>query len=153
MEINSLKLINNSLSLWLPFSAIHLIASTPNHMLETHFHGLTRCWLLVSEFWFFLEEPGVCLCLCVHFKLCPTLCDPMNRSPPGSCPWDSPGKNTGVGCYFRLQGLFPIQRSSLCLWHLLHWQADSLPLAPPGKPLLDHSATLSTIAPRILPKM
>ena len=28
---------------------------------------------------------------------CPTLCDPIDGSPPGSCPWDSPGKNTGVG--------------------------------------------------------
>ena len=31
---------------------------------------------------------------------CLTLCDPMDRSPPGSCPWDSPGKNIGVGCHF-----------------------------------------------------
>ena len=23
-------------------------------------------------------------------------------------PWDSPGKNTGVGCHFPLQGIFPI---------------------------------------------
>ena len=69
------------------------------------------------------------------------------------CPWDSPGKNTGVGCYFLLQGIFPIQRSSPCLCHLLHWQADSLPPVPPGKPLSDHSAPLTTIAPRILPKM
>jgi len=22
------------------------------------------------------------------------------------CPWDFPGKNTGVGCYFLLQGIF-----------------------------------------------
>ena len=29
-------------------------------------------------------------------------------------PWDFPGKSTGLGC--------------------LHWQADSLPLVPPGKP-------------------
>ena len=29
---------------------------------------------------------------------CPTLCDPRLRRP-----WDSPGKNTGVGCHFRLQ--------------------------------------------------
>ena len=36
-------------------------------------------------------------------QLCPTLCDPMDGSPPGSCPWDSPGKNTGVGCHFLLQ--------------------------------------------------
>ena len=35
---------------------------------------------------------------------CPTLCDPINGSPPGSPgPWDSPGKNTGVGCHFLLQ--------------------------------------------------
>ena len=33
---------------------------------------------------------------------CPTLCDPIDstRLP---CPWDSPGKNTGVGCHFLLQ--------------------------------------------------
>ena len=37
-------------------------------------------------------------------QLCPTLCDPTDGSPPGSgCPWDSPGKNTGVGCHFLLQ--------------------------------------------------
>ena len=34
---------------------------------------------------------------------CPTLCDPIDSSPPGSCPWDSPGKNTGVGCHFLVQ--------------------------------------------------
>ena len=35
---------------------------------------------------------------------CLTLCDPMDGSPPGSPnPWDSPGKNTGVGCHFLLQ--------------------------------------------------
>ena len=34
--------------------------------------------------------------------------------------WDSPGKNTGVGCHFLLQGICPTQGSNLCL---LHWQA------------------------------
>ena len=35
---------------------------------------------------------------------CPTLCYPIDGSPPGSaCPWDFPGKNTGVGCHFLLQ--------------------------------------------------
>ena len=37
------------------------------------------------------------------FQSCLTLCDPIDGSPPGSCPWDSPGKNTGVGCHFLLQ--------------------------------------------------
>ena len=31
------------------------------------------------------------------------------------CPWDSPGKNTGVGCHFLLQGSFPTQGSNLHL--------------------------------------
>ena len=29
------------------------------------------------------------------------------------CPWDSPGKNTGVGCHFLLQGIFLTQGSNL----------------------------------------
>ena len=37
------------------------------------------------------------------------------------CPWDSPGKNTGVGCHSLLQGIFSTQGSNL---HLLHWQTD-----------------------------
>ena len=35
-------------------------------------------------------------------QLCPTLCDPIDGSPPGS-PVPPPGKNTGVGCHFLLQ--------------------------------------------------
>ena len=50
------------------------------------------------------------------------------------CPWDSPGKNTQVGCQALLQRIFPIQGSNLSLLHLLHWQVSSLPLAPPEKP-------------------
>ena len=38
------------------------------------------------------------------------------------CPWDSPGKNTGVGCQVLLQGIFPTQGSHLHLLCLLHWQ-------------------------------
>ena len=34
---------------------------------------------------------------------CPTLCDPTDGSPQAPRPWDSPGKNTGVGCHFLLQ--------------------------------------------------
>ena len=51
-----------------------------------------------------------------------------------SCPWDSPGKNTGVDCRVFLQGIFLTQRSNSHLLHLLHWQPGSLPLAPPRKP-------------------
>ena len=37
-------------------------------------------------------------------QLCPTLCDPHRWQPTRlSRPWDSPDKNTGVGCHFLLQ--------------------------------------------------
>ena len=49
------------------------------------------------------------------------------------CPWDSPGKNTGVGYHALLQGIFPTQGSNPHLLCLLLWQAGSLILAPPGK--------------------
>ena len=41
------------------------------------------------------------------------------------------GKNTGMSCHFFLQGIFQIQGSNP---HLLHWQADSLPLSHQGSP-------------------
>ena len=55
------------------------------------------------------------------------------------CPWDFPGKNTGVRYHVPLQGIFPTQRSNPHLSCFLHWQVSSLPLAPPGKPLVIRS--------------
>ena len=74
---------------------------------------------------------------CMHAfsvtKACPTFCDPMDCNLPDSiCPWDSPGKHTGVGCHILFQ-IFPTQGLNPCLLHLLHWQAGSLPPGPPGK--------------------
>ena len=48
------------------------------------------------------------------------------------CPWDSPGKNTRVGCCALFQGIFPTQGSNPNLLNLLHWQVGSLPLVPLG---------------------
>ena len=39
----------------------------------------------------------------LSLQSCPTLCDPIDGSPPGSSSLGSPGKNTGVGCHFLLQ--------------------------------------------------
>ena len=48
---------------------------------------------------------------------CPTLCDPMNY---GQGPWDSPGKNTGVGCRALLQnfndGKYQIQIAQVAVF-------------------------------------
>ena len=57
---------------------------------------------------------------------CPTLCNSMD-SARLLCPWNSPGKNTGMGSHLLLQGIFPTQESNpgllLCrqiLYHLSH---------------------------------
>ena len=61
-------------------------------------------------------------------QLCPTLGDPMNCSPQGSPVHGASQarKNTGVGCYSLLQGIFLTQGLNP---HLLNWQADSLSLS------------------------
>ena len=43
------------------------------------------------------------------------------------------------GCPFLLQGIFPTQGLNLHLLHLLHWQANSLPLCHLGSLLSDSS--------------
>ena len=55
---------------------------------------------------------------------CPTQCDLMDCNPPGSsCPWDSPGKNTGMDNHSLLQRIFLTQGPNP---GLLHRQVDSL---------------------------
>ena len=51
------------------------------------------------------------------------------------CPWDSPGKNTRVGCHCLLQGIFPTQGfnpSPLCILHyrqvLYQWDTWENPI-------------------------
>ena len=50
------------------------------------------------------------------------------------CLWDSPGKNTGVGGHFLLQGILRIQGLNPCLLHFLHWHVGSLPQSQLGSP-------------------
>ena len=55
---------------------------------------------------FFFKKPTNYLYAAAAKSLqsCPTLCDPHRRPPIRlPRPWDSPGKNTGVGCHFLLQ--------------------------------------------------
>ena len=63
-------------------------------------------------------------------QLCPTLCDPMDCSPPGySAHGDSSSENTGVGCHALLQGIFLTEASNQRRLCLLCRQAGSLPLS------------------------
>ena len=61
-----------------------------------------------------------------------TLCGPVDCSPPELlCPWNSPGKNTGVGSHSLLQGIFLSQGSNPCL---LHWRRILYHLRCQGSP-------------------
>ena len=74
----------------------------------------------------------------------------MDSSPPGSSVYgDSPGKKTGVGYHAFLQGIFLTQGSNWHLLCLLHWQAGSLPLVPPGKPKIPFSSVQSLTRVRL----
>ena len=68
-----------------------------------------------------------CLPLCEPTDIFGTPCNPARLL----CPWDFPGKNTGVGCCFLLWGIFPTQGLNL--------QSPGLAgrfftTEPPGKP-------------------
>ena len=63
------------------------------------------------------------------------------------CPWDSPGKDTGVGCHFLLLGIFQTQGSNP---RLLQRQAGSLPLRPAGKPQERPPCALESLTPTLL---
>ena len=75
---------------------------------------------------------------CVHVKSLQAVSDslrPHGLEPTRLLyPWESPGKDTGVGCHFLLQGIFPTQGSNPCLLCLLQWQVGSLLQASHGKP-------------------
>ena len=71
-------------------------------------------------------------CVCSVAQSCLMLRDSMeNVAYQAPLPMGFPGKNTGMGCHFPLQGIFLTQG-----WNprLLHWQAGSLPLSHLGGP-------------------
>ena len=69
--------------------------------------------------------------LCLVAQSSPTL----SKLPGSSVHGDSPGKNTGMGCYALLQGIFPVQGSNP---RLLHWQVDFFTTEPSGKSWIAH---------------
>ena len=92
---------------------------------------------------------GVCVCVagvvcvCVRVRQWCGVCVPSHVqlfvaphtvSRQALCPWNFPGKNSGVGLHFLLQGIFLILRLNPRLLGLLKGQASSLPPMPLGKP-------------------
>ena len=72
-----------------------------------------RKWKYLEHSW--TECPVSCKSEVAQLR--PTLCDPWTVAHQLLCPWDSPGKNTGVGCHFLLQRIFLTQGSNPGLPH------------------------------------
>ena len=124
-------MINSPSGVLFPFSTWHTIA----------------CRLFKSK------KPPASLIQCIFtiFSACARVCSVVSDSlwPHGMqparllCPRDFPGKNTGLGCHFLLQGIFLTQGLNPWLLHLLHWQAIFKITEPPGKPkIFNTSANL-----------
>ena len=89
-------------------------------------HGVAKSWTRLSDFTFLLSFM-IWSTLSLKKKnwsasevaqTCPTLCNHMDCNLPRLLhPWNFPGKNTGVGCHFLFQGIFPTQGSNPGLPH------------------------------------
>ena len=126
-------------SFWLCWSGFSLVAvrgllisvASPvaEHRLQSSGSAVVAYGLSCSVAYGIFQEPGIKLvfpALAGGFftteppgkvkeaQSCLTLCDPVDCS---LRPWDSLGKNTGVGCHFLLQGIFPTQGSNPGLPH------------------------------------
>ena len=83
--------------------------------------------------WSFLTKHSVTKqCVHMHAQSCPTLCDPIDCSPPGSSVHGIVRQGYWRGSYFLLQVIFLTQGPNPHLLCLLLWQADSLPLSHLG---------------------
>ena len=88
---------------------------------------ITEDWLLESDatsalflFFFFFPLSNLTERENVSNSVVSNSSWPVDYSPPGYSPWNSPGKNTGVSSHSFLQEIFPTQGLNL---HLLHcWQ-------------------------------
>ena len=118
-----------------------------------YMRGIMNCLQQLSKLPLESLFEMLCLC-CAQLLSCPTLCDPTDRSPPGSSVHgDFSGKNTEVGCHALFQGIFPTQGSNpglphcrQILYHLSHQgnpfemqkndknMLNAMPLCPEPKP-------------------
>ena len=65
------------------------------------------------------QYPSIYMCVCQIASVTFDSLRPYGPQPTRLlCPWDSPSKNTGVGCYALLQGIFSTQVLNACLLNL-----------------------------------
>ena len=106
---------------WNPPSPSPSHPSRPSESTSSLSHTVTSHWLSISH-------------VLSRFSRFRFFVTPWMQPARLLCPWDSPGKNAGVGYHALLQGIFPTQGLNPRLLCLLHWQVDTVPTVPPGKP-------------------
>ena len=83
------------------------------------------------------------ICVCMYVQLCLTLWDPMDCSLPDSSV-GSPRQEYWSGLSFPSPGDLSNPGIKPSLLHLLHWQADSLPVCHLGSPVYVYIHTINT---------
>ena len=124
-EITKFLYTNYTFLISLKTSCLQLNFSQDVTRLKNAPHNTEKRETNTFTFFFFLM-----LCIPVAVQLLGRVLlffDPMEQPIRLLCPWDFPGKYTGMGCHFILQGIFQTQGSTL---HLLHCWEDSLLLIP-----------------------
>ena len=127
----------------------HLLFSTIPDSPEANLSKLTQNFVhnhIITFMALSYDHCNVCVCVrerereSVHMLSRSVLSDsatPWTVACQALCPWNFPGKNTGVGCHLFLPpGTLPDPGSNPHFLHLLHWQADSLPLSHLRSPIV-----------------
>ena len=109
------------------------------YLLKTN-HAEIVCHICRPQYLLIQEVLVLSVLMCVCVCACSVISDSMQshglQHTRFLCPWNFPGKNTGLGCCSLLQGIFSTPRSNPHLLRSLHYQADSLPLCDLGRPLV-----------------
>ena len=105
--------VHGSVTTDLGFASVDLL-------LGFHCPSSKVCLSFPPFFFSFHINPHTCVLSCFSC-VCPDSAIPWTVAHQG-CPWDSPGKNTGVGCHGILQGTCPTQGLSSHLFLLPQWQ-------------------------------
>ena len=116
-------------------AALPCLATCISHKRPILINSFLTCHCLSLNFFCAgTEEPMLCVCAYSVSSVVSDSLQPHGLQPASFlCLRDYPGKNTGVGCHFLLQGIFPTQELNSGLLYLLPWQAGSLPLSHQGR--------------------
>ena len=110
-------------NLWI-FFLIHLVNLYFFIYLNKQSHKLVTLDMFMKTIYIYV---CVCVCVCLHacmlshFSHVQLFVTLWTEAAKLLYPWDSPGKNTRVGCHALLYEIFPTQGSNSCLLQFLHW--------------------------------